>query len=45
MGLTKYTVKMGPGAIIYISCFMKIGSGITNLLGGGGGYTVIQIAR
>jgi hypothetical protein len=31
----KYAIKMGSGAMIYISSFMKIGSGIQKLIGGG----------
>jgi hypothetical protein len=33
----KYAVEMGPGAMIYIPSFMKTGSGIQKLMGGGGG--------
>jgi hypothetical protein len=33
----KYAVGMGSGEIIYIQSFIKIGSGIQNLMGGGGG--------
>jgi hypothetical protein len=29
----KHTVEMGSGAVIYIQCFIKIGSGILNLIG------------
>jgi hypothetical protein len=32
----KYAVEMGSGAMIYIPSFMKIGSGIQKLMGGGG---------
>jgi hypothetical protein len=31
-----YAVEIGPGAMIYIPSFIKIGSGIQRLLGGGG---------
>jgi hypothetical protein len=31
----KYTVEMGSGAMIHIPSFMKIGSGIQNLIGRG----------
>jgi hypothetical protein len=31
----KYAVEMGSGAIIYIPSFIKIGSGIQKLMGGG----------
>jgi hypothetical protein len=31
----KYTVEMGSGAMIYILSFIKIGSGIQKLMGGG----------
>jgi hypothetical protein len=31
----KYAVEMGSGAMIYISSFIKIGSGIQTLMGGG----------
>jgi hypothetical protein len=34
---------MGSGAMIYIPSFIKIGSGIQKLMGGG--YTDIQVAR
>jgi hypothetical protein len=30
----KYTVEMGSGAMIYISSFIKIGSGIQKLIDG-----------
>jgi hypothetical protein len=30
----KYAVEMGSGAMIYIPSFIKIGSGIQNLIGG-----------
>jgi hypothetical protein len=30
----KYAVEMGSGALIYISSFIKIGSGIQKLMGG-----------
>jgi hypothetical protein len=33
----KYTVDKGSRAMIYIPSFIKIGSGIQNLMGGGGG--------
>jgi hypothetical protein len=33
----KYIVEMGSGATIYIPSFIKIGSGIQKLMGGGGG--------
>jgi hypothetical protein len=32
----KYAVEMGSGAMIYILRFIKIGSGVQNLMGGGG---------
>jgi hypothetical protein len=31
----KYAVEMGSGAMIYIQSFIKIGSDMENLLGGG----------
>jgi hypothetical protein len=31
----KYTFEMGSGAMIYIPSFIKIGSGIQTLIGGG----------
>jgi hypothetical protein len=34
----KYVVEMGSGTMIYIPSFIKNGSGIQNLIGGGG-YT------
>jgi hypothetical protein len=34
----KYAVEMGSGAMIYIPSFIKIGSGIQKLIGGGGIY-------
>jgi hypothetical protein len=33
---------MGSGAMIYMPSFIKIGPGIQEPLGGGGGYTDIQ---
>jgi hypothetical protein len=33
----KYAGEMGSGAIIYIPGFIKIGSGVQKLMGGGGG--------
>jgi hypothetical protein len=35
----KYAIDMDIGAMIYVPCFIKIGSGIQKLIGGGGGYT------
>jgi hypothetical protein len=40
----KYAIEMGSGAMIYIPSFIKTGSGIQKLMGGGGdsqihGYT------
>jgi hypothetical protein len=32
----KYAIEMGSGAMIYMTNFMKIGSGTRKLLGGGG---------
>jgi hypothetical protein len=32
----KYAVEMGSGAMTYIPSFIKIGSGIQKLMGGGG---------
>jgi hypothetical protein len=32
----RYAVEVGPGAMIYIPSFIKIGSGIQNFIGGGG---------
>jgi hypothetical protein len=37
----KYVVEMGSGAIMYIPSFIKTGSGIQKLMGGGG-YTDTQ---
>jgi hypothetical protein len=31
----KYAVEMGSGAMIYIPSFIKIGSGIEKMVGGG----------
>jgi hypothetical protein len=31
----KYAVEMGSGGMMYISSFIKIGSGIQKLMGGG----------
>jgi hypothetical protein len=39
----KYAVEMGSGAMIYIQSFIKIGSGIQKLMGGG--FTDTQTAR
>jgi hypothetical protein len=38
----KYAVEMGSGAMIFIPGFIKIGSGIQKLMGGGGGFTDAQ---
>jgi hypothetical protein len=38
----KYAVEMGSGSIIYIPSFIKIGSGIQRLMGGG--YAATQTA-
>jgi hypothetical protein len=35
----KYAVEMASVAMIYIPSFIKIGSGIQKLMGGGSGYT------
>jgi hypothetical protein len=35
----KYAVEMGSGAMIYITSYIKIGSGIQKLMGAGGGLT------
>jgi hypothetical protein len=35
----KHAVEMGSGAMIYIPCFIKIGSGIQKLMKGGGELT------
>jgi hypothetical protein len=40
----KYVVEMGPGAMIYISGFIKIGSTIQKLMGGRGYTDSIVIA-
>jgi hypothetical protein len=32
----KYAVEMGSGAMLYTPSFIKIGSGIQKLMGGGG---------
>jgi hypothetical protein len=32
-GFAKYAVEMGPGAMIYIPSFVKIGSGIRKMMG------------
>jgi hypothetical protein len=34
----KYATEMGSCAMIYIPSFIKIGSGIQKLIGGGGDY-------
>jgi hypothetical protein len=31
----KYAIEMGSGAMIYIPSFIKIGSGIQKMMGGG----------
>jgi hypothetical protein len=33
MGFMQYNIEKGSGAMIYISSFMKIGSGIQKLIG------------
>jgi hypothetical protein len=38
----KYAVEMGSGSMIYIPSFLKIGSGIQKLIGGG--FTDTQTA-
>jgi hypothetical protein len=40
----KYAVEMGSGAMVYTPSFMKIGSGIQKLIGGGGEFTYPQTA-
>jgi hypothetical protein len=35
----KYAVEMGSGALIHVQSFIKIGSGIQNLIGGMHRYT------
>jgi hypothetical protein len=40
----KYAIGMGSGAMIHIPSFIKIGSGIQKLIGGGG-YIDAQILR
>jgi hypothetical protein len=35
-----YAVEMGSGAMIYIPSFIKIGSGIQELIGGGKGVHI-----
>jgi hypothetical protein len=30
----KYAVEMGSGAVVYISSFIKIGTGVQNSIGG-----------
>jgi hypothetical protein len=35
-GIYVVAVEMGSGAMLYIPSFMKIGSGIQKLMGGGG---------
>jgi hypothetical protein len=37
-----HAVEMGSVAMIYIPSFIKIGSGIQNLIGEGGGFTDTQ---
>jgi hypothetical protein len=32
----KFAIEVGSGAVIYIPSFIKIGSGIQKLMGGGG---------
>jgi hypothetical protein len=34
-GIMKYAIEMGSGAMIYIPSFIKTGSGIQKLIGGG----------
>jgi hypothetical protein len=38
----KYAIEMGSGVMIYIPSFIKIGSGIRKLMGGGGTQIHIQ---
>jgi hypothetical protein len=38
----KYAIEMDSGAMIYVSSYVKIGSGIQKLIGGG--YTDTQTA-
>jgi putative component of toxin-antitoxin plasmid stabilization module len=35
-GIFELAVEMGSGAVIYVPSFMKTGSGIQKLMGGGG---------
>jgi hypothetical protein len=39
--ICEYAVEMGSGAMIYIPSFIKFGSGVQKLMGGGG-YTDTQ---
>jgi hypothetical protein len=32
----KYAIEMCSGSMVYMPCFIKIGSGIQKLMGGGG---------
>jgi hypothetical protein len=40
-----YAVEMGSVAMIYIPDFMKMGSGILKLMGGGDTHTATQTVR
>jgi hypothetical protein len=40
----KYTIHMSSDAMIYIPSFIKNGSGIQKLIGGGGRFTDTQTA-
>jgi hypothetical protein len=44
MGFMKCAVEMGPGAMIYIPSFIKIGSTIRKSIGGGGYTDSMEIA-
>jgi hypothetical protein len=41
----KCAIEMGSGGMTYVLSFIKIGSGIQMLIGGGGGYTNIHTDR
>jgi hypothetical protein len=41
----KYDIEMGSDAMVHVPSFIKIGSGIQKLLGGGGIHVQTQTAR
>jgi hypothetical protein len=41
-GFMKYASEMGSETMMYMPCFIKFGSGVQKLLGGGGGIRTQQ---